>query len=292
MANNEQSFLLSRVVENLNYSGDLLGSKSTLRSLTRNHFNFDSIVESRQIKFSNSDSKLVGREKELKQMSKCFERMRKSEKPELVVIHGTSGSGKSTVVQAFTQNLPSETFCVQGKFDQLQSHTPYSGRVAATDQLCRQILKQPNCGDIRNRIRAFMGTEVYLLANLIPAMMEVTDFDNKNKIKKADADPLKSTIEGGMAKSFIRFKILFRAFLLSVASLENPLLFFLDDLQWADIALLDVLKSIVTDNWAQNIMILCAYLEGEMSTDILRQYRLFDDDIGITMVSKSIRAYQ
>jgi ABC-type dipeptide/oligopeptide/nickel transport system ATPase component len=178
MANNEHTFLLSRVVENLTYSGDLLGSKSTLRSLTRNHSNFDSIVESRQIKFSNSDSKLVGREKELKQLSECLDRLRESEKSELAVIHGTSGSGKSTVVQAFTQNLPSETFCVQGKFDQLQSHSPYSGLIAATDQLCQQILKQPYCGDIRNRIRALLGTEVYLLANLIPAMVDVTDFDN------------------------------------------------------------------------------------------------------------------
>ena len=115
-----------------------------------------------------------------------------------------------------------EVLCVQGKFDQLQSHAPYSGLVTASDQLCRQILKHSNSGDIRNRIRAFLGPEIYLLENLIPALVEVTNVEHKHKINKSDVDASKSTIEGGMAKSFIRFKLLFRAFLRSVASKENP----------------------------------------------------------------------
>ena len=120
--------------------------------------------------------------------------------------------------------------------DQLESHAPYSALVTASDQLCRQILKHLNSGDIRNRIRAFLGPEIYLLENLIPALVEVTNVEHKHKINKSDVDASKSTIEGGMAKSFIRFKLLFRAFVRSVASKENPLVFFLDDLQWADTA--------------------------------------------------------
>ena len=63
----------------------------------------------------------------------------------------------------------------------------------------------------------------------------------------------------------------------------------MDDLQWADTASLEVLKSIVTDGQAKNIIILCAYREGEMSMDILRQFHLVDDDDdGITMVDSSM----
>jgi predicted ATPase len=73
-----------------------------------------------------------------------------------------------------------------------------------------------------------------------------------------------------------------------VVSPENPLIFFLDDLQWADIASLEVLKSIVTDSEAKNILIICAYREGEMPPDLLQQYHLIEDDVGTTMVDRSI----
>ena len=70
-----------------------------------------------------------------------------------------------------------------------------------------------------------------------------------------------------------------------MASPENPLIFFLDDLQWADTASLEVLKSVIHDGLAQYIMIICAYREGEMSIEILQQYHLVDE---CSMVDVSI----
>jgi predicted ATPase len=64
-----------------------------------------------------------------------------------------------------------------------------------------------------------------------------------------------------MEKSFTQFKLLFRAFIRSVALPENPLILFLDDFQWADRASLDVLKSVITDGMSLNIIIICAFRE-------------------------------
>jgi predicted ATPase len=275
---------LSRVIESLNRKSSIARSTASSRSLTGKESDLESIViASKDPKFSKV-SKVVGRENELKELMQCFDRMLENSKLELVVIHGKSGSGKSSVVQAFAQHNPSEVLFVQGKFDQLQNHVPYSGLVAAANDICRQILKQPNSDEIRNRIREFLGPEIYLLKNLIPSLVEVV----KDQKKDHDVVLNRLNVEGSMVKAFTRFKLLFRSFLRSVASPQNPLIFFLDDLQWADTASLEVLKSIVTDRFAKNIMILCAYREGEMPTDVLKQYHLIEDDVGTTMVDGSI----
>jgi predicted ATPase len=59
-----------------------------------------------------------------------------------------------------------------------------------------------------------------------------------------------------------------------VASAENPVVFFLDDLQWADPGSLEVLESLVTDTMSHHVMIICAYREGAMPTTLLQQHHL------------------
>jgi predicted ATPase len=78
-------------------------------------------------------------------------------------------------------------------------------------------------------------------------------------------------------QSFTQFKLLFRAFLRCVASPENSIIFFLDDLQWADAASLEVLKALLTDSLSHSMMIIGAYREGEMSIDILQKCNLAEN---------------
>ena len=78
-------------------------------------------------------------------------------------------------------------------------------------------------------------------------------------------------------QSFTQFKLLFRAFLRCVASPENPVIFFLDDLQWADAASLEVLKALLTDSLSHSMMIIGAYREGEMPIEILQKYNLAEN---------------
>jgi predicted ATPase len=212
----------------------------------------------------SKDDNLVGRDKEFRRLLDCLNHTVAQQSMELAVIHGTSGSGKSCLVESFAKILPAEVLFVQGKFDQLQCHAPYSALVTASDQLCRQILKQKNSVEIRNRVRSVLGSEVNLLENLIPSLFQRPEQTRVNR-------------EESIGNSFKRFKQLFRSFLRSVASSENPLILFLDDIQWADHASLDVLQSIITDTLAKNIVIICAYREDEISKDTLKKYHLAVD---------------
>jgi predicted ATPase len=218
-------------------------------------------------KFLNR-SNIVGREDQLDLLDESYKRISMSQPSELVLVHGHSGAGKSTLIQAFVRKLPPNVFYIHGKFDQLSSHAPYAALVAASDQLCRQVLRRENSDEIRDRIRALLGPEVSLLGTLIPTLAKMTDNNN-------DRQSSSSTAMGG--QSFTRFKLLFRAFLRCVATPENPVIFFLDDLQWADAASLEVLKALLTDRLSHSMMIIGAYRESEMPIEILQKYNLVEN---------------
>jgi predicted ATPase len=211
-------------------------------------------------------SQIVGREAQLHLLDESYKRISTSQPSELVLVHGPSGAGKSTLVQAFVRKLPPNVLHIHGKFDQLPSHAPYAALVAASDQLCRQVLRRENSDEIRDRIRALLGPEVSLLGTLIPTLAKLT---------ANNTDEQSSTAVSG--QSFTQFKLLFRAFLRCVASPENPVIFFLDDLQWADAASLEVLKALLTDRLSHSMMIIGAYREGEMPIEILQKYNLAEN---------------
>jgi predicted ATPase len=104
------------------------------------------------------------------------------------------------------------------------------------------------------------------LETLIPTLAKLTANNN---------DVQSSTAMG--SQSFTQFKLLFRAFLRCVASPANPVIFFLNDLHWADAASLEVLKALLTDSLSHSMMIIGAYREGEMPIEILQKYNLAEN---------------
>jgi predicted ATPase len=125
-------------------------------------------------------------------------------------------------------------------------------------------MKRENSIEIRNRIRAVLGPDVSLLGNLVQTLFKITLADDNTSHHNA----------GSAALIFTRFKLLFRAFLRCVATEETPVVFFLDDLQWADVPSLEVLKTLLTNSQSHCIMIVCAHREGEINADQLELYNL------------------
>jgi ABC-type transport system involved in cytochrome bd biosynthesis fused ATPase/permease subunit len=136
----QQSPLLSRVVKSLQYRSSFAGGK--LRSTLSERNELESGSTKNKIFNLSKNGILVGRDEESKKLQECMNRIIEQHTTELAVIHGTSGCGKSSLVQSFARNLPPEVLYVEGKFDQLQSHAPYSVLVTASDQLCRHILNK------------------------------------------------------------------------------------------------------------------------------------------------------
>jgi serine/threonine protein kinase len=87
--------------------------------------------------------KLYGREREVETLLAAFDRVVESGAPELVLVSGYSGIGKSSVVNELHKPLvrPRGLFAL-GKFDQYKRDIPYSTLVQAFQSLVRPLLSK------------------------------------------------------------------------------------------------------------------------------------------------------
>ena len=85
--------------------------------------------------------RLYGREREIDALLAAFNRVLSHGTPELVLVSGYSGVGKSSVVNELHKVLvPLRGLFASGKFDQYKRDIPYATLAQAFQTLIRQIL--------------------------------------------------------------------------------------------------------------------------------------------------------
>jgi serine/threonine protein kinase len=101
--------------------------------------------------------KLYGREREVETLLASFDRIVKSGAPELVLVSGYSGIGKSSVVNELHPVLvPPRGLFASGKFDQYKRNIPYATLAQAFHSLVRPLLSKSDTelGGWRNSLMA------------------------------------------------------------------------------------------------------------------------------------------
>src|ERR1700735_2399964 len=180
--------------------------------------------------------KLYGRAGEVKTLLAAFDRIVKSGAPELVLVSGYSGIGKSSVVNELHKVLvPPRGLFASGKFDQYKRDIPYSTLAQAFHSLIGQILVKSETEVERwqGSLEEALGPNGQLIVNLIPEL----EFIIGKQAPVAELPPQDAQN---------RFQLLFGRFLGTFARKEHPLALFLDDLQWMDAASLELLEYLVT----------------------------------------------
>ena len=87
--------------------------------------------------------KLYGRDREIATLLSCFDRVVKTGVPELVLVSGYSGIGKSSVVNELHKVLvPPRGLFASGKFDQYKRDIPYATLAQAFQSLVRPLLSK------------------------------------------------------------------------------------------------------------------------------------------------------
>lgn len=198
--------------------------------------------------------KLYGREAEVQTLIAAFERIVVSRRPELVLVDGYSGIGKSSVVHELHQTLvPVRGFFASGKFDQYIRDVPYSTLAQAFQGLVRTLLGQSDSqmAGWRNALLQALGAEARLVTDLIPEL----------KLIIGDTSPV-ADLEPPQAQR--RFLRVLRRFIGVFARAEHPLVLFLDDLQWLDVATLNWLEELLTRSDLQHLMLIGAYRSNEV----------------------------
>src|SRR5712692_604148 len=200
--------------------------------------------------------KLYGREREIDVLLAAFDRVVAQGTPELVLVSGYSGVGKSSVVNELHKVLvPPRGLFASGKFDQYKRDIPYTTLAQAFQTLIRQILVKSvaEVSHWRHALQEALGPNGQLIINLIPEV----EFLIGKQPPVPDLPPQDARN---------RFQLVFRRFLAAFARPEHPLALFLDDLQWLDAASLDLLEHLITEPDVRYLMLVGAYRDNEVSS--------------------------
>jgi PAS domain S-box-containing protein len=197
--------------------------------------------------------KLYGREREVDALLAAFDRVVNKGTPELVLVSGYAGVGKSSLVNELHKAIVSKRgLFVSGKFDQYKRDVPYATLAQACQSLVRQILirSEAEVGHWRKALQDALGPNGQLIVNLIPEVEFI--------IEKQQAVP-----DLPLQEAQNRFRLVFRRFLGAFARKEHPLALFLDDLQWMDAASLELLEYLVTHSELQYLLLVGAFRDNE-----------------------------
>jgi tRNA A-37 threonylcarbamoyl transferase component Bud32 len=174
---------------------------------------------------------------------------------EFILVSGYPGIGKSSLIQEVHKPvIRQRAFFVQGKCDQYQRNVPYASVIQAFQQLIRQLLTESEArvAGWRARLAEALGANGQILVDVIPEVELIIG-------KQSPVPPL------GPTEARNRFNLVMQRFVDALARPEHPLVMFIDDLQWADAASLNLVELLATDPDRKFFSIIGAYRGNEVS---------------------------
>lgn len=193
---------------------------------------------------------LFGREKEKSLLLDAFEQA-KAGASSFVFVSGSAGSGKTVLVRELQMQVRMKGYrFISGKCDMLNRDIPFSPLLQALRSLIRKIWSESpdRVVNLKSQLTNALGQGVAVIVQLLPEAAEL--FDEVPAI-----EPLHP------AETAIRFHRLVPIFIKVFVDIQHPLVIFLDDLQWADPATIDVLRTIVHDQARPGLLVIGAFRE-------------------------------
>jgi predicted ATPase len=197
--------------------------------------------------------KLYGRDTALKVLDKAFVKA-SAGGVQAVLVRGYAGMGKSALIDSLRlQVVAKGGFFLSGKHDQYAKNQPYSALIAAIEAHVRQILSE-NESSV-NHWRELLLTK---LGNDAPALAALAPFIERLIGKQHSLEQqLSAEAQSRLYRAMVSF---LRAF----ASKQRPVVLYLDDLQWSDIATLQWLERVSFDDSLQHLLLIGNYRDNEV----------------------------
>ncbi|MBD2438083.1 AAA family ATPase [Nostoc sp. FACHB-110] len=197
--------------------------------------------------------KLYGRETEVEQILAAFERVSLGA-TEMMLVAGFSGIGKTSVINEVHKPIARQrSYFIKGKFDQFQRNIPFSAFVEAFSDLIGQLLSETDqqLQHWQAQILQALGENAQIIIDVIPELAKIIG-----------QQPPAQELSGTAAQH--RFNLLFQKFIQIFATQEHPLVLFLDDLQWADSASLQLIKLLMSEVNSSCLLLIGAYRDNEL----------------------------
>ncbi|MGB3534159.1 MAG: AAA family ATPase [Microcoleaceae cyanobacterium] len=201
----------------------------------------------------NIPEKLYGRETEVQTLLNAFERVAEG-KTEMMLVAGFSGIGKTAVVNEVHKPIVRQKgYFIKGKFDGFNRNIPFSAFVQALRDLMGQLLSESDTQlqQWKNKILDAVGENGQVIIEVIPELEKIIG-----------QQPPVTELSGSAAQN--RFNLLFSKFIQVFTTKEHPLVIFLDDLQWADLASLSLIQLLMSEASSSYLLMIGAYRDNEV----------------------------
>ena len=199
---------------------------------------------------------IVGRDRERRQLFDAFAHAAAGSRA-LVLISGFSGTGKSALVHEVHRPMVAKRGSfITGKFDQFNRNAPFATLLQTMHQLVDLVLASSDAEVLqwRRRLLDALGSQVAVLVETVPELGLIFGDEAASQAVPA----------GSSAEAQNRLHLAVLRFFSVFARDDHPLVLFLDDLQWADIATIGLLKALVTDPELENVLVIGAYRDHEV----------------------------
>ncbi|MEG4201223.1 AAA family ATPase [Microcoleus sp. Pol12A5] len=196
--------------------------------------------------------KLYGREAEVSILLQAFERVSQGA-TEMMLVAGFSGIGKTAVVNEVHKPIVRQRgYFIKGKYDQFQRNIPLSAFVQAFRDLMGQLVSESDAQikQWKTKILEALGDSGQVVIEVIPELEIIIG-----------QQPPAPELSGTPAQN--RFNLLFQKFIQVFTNASHPLVMFLDDLQWADLASLNLMQLLMADTGY--LLLIGAYRDNEVN---------------------------
>jgi histidine kinase len=198
---------------------------------------------------------IYGRSSELSKLEEAFESVSEGNSA-FVLVAGESGIGKSALIQEFNKSIAGHNgYFVSGKFNQ-HHNLPYQAFIEALKQLVDFIIAgdQESLHHWQHIIKEAIGENGKILTDVIPNLESLIGPQMEAEL----LPPLEAQN---------RFNFLLGNFFKVLGTKQQPLIFFIDDLHWADAASAGLLKVLLTDKGIKHLLIVSSIRDNELRED-------------------------
>jgi predicted ATPase/signal transduction histidine kinase len=195
-----------------------------------------------------------GRSQETELLLTAYERAAGGSAAQLVLVSGAAGVGKSSLVAEIHRPVVQRRgYFVSGKYDQLNRNSPYSGILQALKEFVEALLTESpeRLARWRTVILDAVRINAQVLVDVVPALELVIG-------------PQPPVAALGITETKNRFNYVFQSFMRAICAEDQPLVVFIDDLQWADAASFQLLDVLLTDADLSHVLFLGAYRDNEV----------------------------
>ncbi|MBN2533860.1 MAG: AAA family ATPase [Spirochaetales bacterium] len=196
---------------------------------------------------------ILGRDEELAILMNSF-RQAAGGASQILLVTGFPGVGKSALIHEVEKPIIEKRgYFLTGKYDQFRKDVHYSAIIQAFQGLFKQILSesQGHIDSWKKQLLKAMGPNGRIITDMIPSAEIVIG-------KQPDLQEIEPT------EAQNRLNYVFTRFLKVFCTKDHPITLFLDDLQWADAASLELIRYLVGEGDLEYFLLIGSYRNNEV----------------------------